>query len=382
MANNSVTLPGTTLGMLGGGQLGGFFSEAALKMGYKVAVWDPDPSAPAKRFAHRKFDGGFDDPDIAQKFSQASSAVSLEWENVPASLVSELEKNNIVRPGSSSLSLAQHRGSEKKFLMDNGFPVTEYALIKDTKEFTNVDIELPWIVKTATLGYDGHGQWKITNPTELSEIQNMITGEGPWVVEKVVSFDLELSVVVASDGEGTLIPYPPTENIHENNILRMSINPGRFDEKVATLAKNLACEVIAAIGDAGLFCVELFLNSNGQLLVNEIAPRPHNSGHHTIDVFSVSQYEQQVRALCGLPLVNPLRFGNSVLLNVLGEEHDELQKLRPIDEVLTNNSARIYSYGKASVRKNRKMGHIMFLSQPVDEMVKTASRVLSILKNE
>ena len=119
-----------------------------------------------------------------------------------------------------------------------------------------------------------------------------------------------------------------------------------------------------------------------QLLVNEIAPRPHNSGHHTIDVFSISQYEQQVRALCGLPLVNPLRFGNSVLLNVLGEEHDELQKLRPIDEVLTNNSARIYSYGKASVRKNRKMGHIMFLSQPVDEMVKTASRVLSILKNE
>ena len=382
MTKNSITLPGTTLGMLGGGQLGGFFAEAALKMGYKVAVWDPDPSAPAKRFAHKKFDGGFDDLGLAQKFSQASNAISLEWENVPASLVSELEKDNIVRPGSNSLSLAQHRGSEKQFLTDNGFPVTDYVLIKDSKEFKNVDIDLPWIVKTATLGYDGHGQWKISNPTEISEIPNKITGKGPWVVEKVVSFDLELSVVVASDGKGTLIPYPPTENIHENNILRLSINPGRFDEKVVNLAQDLACEVIASIGDAGLFCVELFLDKNGQLLVNEIAPRPHNSGHHTIDVFSVSQYEQQVRALCGLPLVNPCGFGTSVLLNVLGEEHVELQKLESINKVLTNNSARIYSYGKASVRKNRKMGHIMFLSQPVDEMVKTASEILRILKNE
>ena len=382
MTKNSITLPGTTLGMLGGGQLGGFFAEAALKMGYKVAVWDPDPSAPAKRFAHKKFDGGFDDLGLAQKFSQASNAISLEWENVPASLVSELEKDTIVRPGRNSLSLAQHSGSEKQFLTDNGFPVTDYVLIKDSKEFKNVDIDLPWIVKTATLGYDGHGQWKINNPTEVSEIPNKITGKGPWVVEKVVSFDLELSVVVASDGKGTLIPYPPTENIHENNILRLSINPGRFDEKVVKLAQDLACEVIASIGDPGLFCVELFLDKNGQLLVNEIAPRPHNSGHHTMEVFSVSQYEQQVRALCGLPLVNPRRFGTSVLLNVLGEEHVELQKLESINKVLTNNSARIYSYGKASVRKNRKMGHIMFLSQPVDEMVKTASEILRILKNE
>ena len=381
MINDQIILPGSTLGMLGGGQLGGFFAEAALRMGYKVAVWDPDPSAPAKRFAYKKFDGDFQDVHIQKEFSKVSDAISLEWENVPATLVSNLEKQNIVRPGSNSLSLAQHRASEKNFLTSNGFPVTNYEVIENKEEFTNIEIELPWIVKTATLGYDGHGQWKVTSSADKKNISNNVTGSGPWIVEKVVNYDLELSVIVASDGKGKLIPYPPTENIHENNILRLSLNPGRFSNLVAERAKDLACQVIKSIGDPGLFCVELFLDTGENLLVNEIAPRPHNSGHHTMDVFSVSQYEQQVRALCGLPLINPNRLNNSVLLNILGEEHNALQNSKSINAILEDSAVRIYSYGKSNVRKNRKMGHVMFLSQPIEELLRIAEKVHDFMKN-
>ena len=348
------------MGMLGGGQIGGFFAEAALRFGYKVSVWDPSPNAPAKRFASTAFDAPFDDLDTLKKFAEVSDCASLEWENIPVTLTDGLEKLIRVRPGSKSLGLAQDRSKEKQFLTENHIPVAKYAVIETPSELGGVQLELPWIVKTATLGYDGHGQWRISNTQDIAGMENVMKGDGPWVVEQVVPFKIELSVVVGYDGGTKIVNFPSTENIHESGILRISISPARVSAETERRAQELAQEVIKNIGEPGVFCVEMFLLENGKLLVNEIAPRPHNSGHHTIDTFTVSQYELQIRALAGLPLVNPQQITSSVLLNVLGDEYTNLTDLHATNSILKNQNARIYSYGKSDVRPGRKMGHILF----------------------
>ena len=370
---------GSTLGMLGGGQIGGFFAEAALRFGYKVSVWDPSLNAPAKRFASVAFDTPFDDPDTLKKFADVSDCASLEWENIPVTLTDGLEKLIRVRPGSKSLGLAQDRTKEKQFLTDHRIPVTEYAVIESPSELGVIQLELPWIVKTATLGYDGHGQWKISNSQDIARIENVLKGDGPWVVEKVVPYKIELSVVVAYDGRTKLVNFPSTENIHENGILRISISPARISAEIKRNAQELAQEVVKNIGDPGVFCVEMFLLENEELLVNEIAPRPHNSGHHTIDSFTVSQYELQIRALVGLPLVTPLQTTPSVLLNVLGEEYTKLTDSYTTNQILENQNTRIYSYGKSDVRPGRKMGHILFSGHSQEDLLSDALETHKVL---
>ena len=376
---NLVIPLGSTLGMLGGGQIGGFFAEAALRFGYKVAVWDPSPDAPAKRFASVAFDAPFDHPDTLQKFADVSDCASLEWENIPVTLTDGLEKLIRVRPGSKSLGLAQDRTKEKHFLTENHIPITKYAVIENPSELGVVQLELPWIVKTATLGYDGHGQWRISNSQDIAGIEKVLKGDGPWVVEQVVPYKIELSVVVGYDGKTKLVTFPPTENIHENGILRISISPARISMEIGRRAQDLAQEVIKNIGDPGVFCVEMFLLENEELLVNEIAPRPHNSGHHTIDSFTVSQYELQIRALVGLPLVNPQQITSSVLLNVLGEEYTNLTDSYTTNWILKNQNARIYSYGKPDVRPGRKMGHILFSGPSQEDLFSDALETHRIL---
>ena len=375
-------LPGATLGMLGGGQLGGFFAEAALRMGYKVAVWDPDPNAPAKRFSHFPVTADFEDSSAYESFTNQVNATSLEWENVPVSLTEKMESDgHIVRPGSNSLELAQNRIKEKAFLKTNGLPVTDYETINDPNELENLLLPLPWIVKTATLGYDGHGQWRINDQEEVqTTIDAMGTG-GPWVVEKVVPFMKELSVVVSANGDGTLITYPSTENLHWEGILKTSISPARIEKSVDLKARELASTVVRFIGGPGVFCVELFLLEDESILVNEIAPRPHNSGHHTIDTFSISQYEQQIRTLCNLPVINPIQHSKSVLLNVLGYEAQKLRVNSGLKKVTQIPTARIYMYGKEEIRDKRKMGHILFVGHQLDELIKTSQETQSILSD-
>ena len=370
---------GSTLGMLGGGQIGGFFAEAALRFGYQVSVWDPSPNAPAKRFAGVAFDAPFDDPATLKKFADVSDCASLEWENIPVTLIEDLEKLIRVRPGSKSLGLAQDRTKEKHFLTENHIPITKYAVIENPAELGVVQLELPWIVKTATLGYDGHGQWRISNSQDIAGIGNFLKGNGPWVVEQVVPYKIEMSVVVGYDGKTNIVTFPPTENIHENGILRISISPARISMEIRRRAQELAQEVIKNIGDPGVFCVEMFMLENEELLVNEIAPRPHNSGHHTIDSFTVSQYELQIRALVGLPLVNPQQITSSVLLNVLGEEYTNLSDSDATKWILKNENARIYSYGKQDVRPGRKMGHILFNGPSQEDLISDALATHKIL---
>jgi len=379
MSSKSVINPGSTLGMLGGGQLGGFFTEAALRMGYKVVVWDPDPFAPAKRYATHSIDAPFSDDDQIKPFSEMVDAISLEWENVPYQLVSKLEDMNLVRPGSKSLKLAQNRIEEKTFLSSNKFPVTSHEFVFDVEGFRNVKLPKPWIIKTATLGYDGHGQWKIEDDFEMDELLKLIHGES-WVVEAVVDYRLEMSVIIVSDGLGKLVAYPPTENTHEGGILRMSISPPRLEADFQDGAIKLAREVIEAIGEAGVFCVEMFLNSKNEILVNEIAPRPHNSGHHSIDAFSISQYESQVRALVGLPILMPDFLNASVLLNILGEEAEILNSSAHQFELYSSSAVRLYMYGKQSVRPRRKMGHVMFVGSSVESLIREAEATLESIR--
>ena len=375
-------LPGATLGMLGGGQLGGFFAEAALRMGYKVAVWDPDPNAPAKRFSHFPVTADFEDSSAYESFTNQVNATSLEWENVPVSLTEKMESDgHIVRPGSNSLELAQNRIKEKAFLKTNGLPVTDYETINDPNELENLLLPLPLIVKTATLGYDGHGQWRINDQEEVqTTIDAMGTG-GRWVVEKVVPFMKELSVVVSANGDGTLITYTSTEKLHWEGILKTSISTARIEKSVDLKARELASTVVKFIGDPGVFCVELFLLEDESILVNEIAHRPHNSGHHTIDTFSISQYEQQIRTLCNLPVINPIQHSKSVLLNVLGYEAQKLRVNSGLKKVTQIPTARIYMYGKEEIRDKRKMGHILFVGHQIDELIKTSQETQSILSD-
>ena len=379
MSSVSLVPPGSTLGMLGGGQLGGFFTEAALRMGYKVAVWDPDPLAPAKRHATHSIDASFDDEEQIKIFSNIVDAISFEWENVPNHLVSKLENGNLVKPGSKSLKLAQNRIEEKTFLSSNTFPVTSHEFVLNVEEFKAIKVPKPWIVKTATLGYDGHGQWKVENDNQESELLKTIHGES-WVIEAVVDYRLEMSVIVVSDGKGDLIAYPPTENTHEGGILRMSISPPRLTNDIQNRAVELAKEVIGSLGDAGVFCVEMFLTTKDEILVNEIAPRPHNSGHHTIEAFSISQYESQVRALVGLPVIKPDFLNASVLLNILGEEANILNDSDHQFKLYSDSSARLYMYGKQSVRPRRKMGHVMFLGNSVASLISKAENTVLALK--
>ena len=380
MSSVSILPPGSTLGMLGGGQLGGFFTEAALRMGYKVAVWDPDPLAPAKRYSTYSIDAPFDDEEQIIFFSNTVDAISLEWENVPSRLVTKLEQTHLVKPGSKSLKLAQNRIEEKTFLSSNKFPVTPHEFVLDMEEFKGIKVPKPWIVKTATLGYDGHGQWKVGNDTQENELLKIIHGES-WVIEAVVDYRLEMSVIVVSDGTGGLIAYPPTENTHEGGILRMSISPPRLTNEIQNRAVELAKELIGSIDDAGVFCVEMFLTKTDEILVNEIAPRPHNSGHHTIDAFSISQYENQVRALVGLPVIKPDFLNASVLLNILGEEANKLNDSDHKFELYSDSSARLYMYGNQSVRTRRKMGHVMFLGDSVESLIRKAENTVIALKD-
>ncbi len=379
MTKPSQISAGSTLGMIAGGQIGGFFSEAALRMGYKVAVWDPDINAPAKRFASEPFTGEFDDKRVFNAFKEIVSGVSVEWENVPNSLIKELEKTVIVKPGSKSLTLAQDRIKEKSFLTSNGFPLTEYVAIQRIDEINGVPFDFPWIIKTATLGYDGHGQWYIKNMTEITGNSALQDSKVPMVVEKVVDYQIEVSVVVAMDDDGKVIAYPPTENLHKGGILKMSISPARIPDEIQSRVIELGCSIIRSIGDPGVFCIEMFLEKNGNLLINEIAPRPHNSGHHTIDAFSVSQYENQVRVLTGLPLREPIMLCESVLLNVLGHEYDALMNNSAINQILSSLNAKIYSYGKTSIRPGRKMGHIVFCGASLDELIRQAESCQDIM---
>jgi 5-(carboxyamino)imidazole ribonucleotide synthase len=276
----------------------------------------------------------------------------------------------------------QNRISEKSFLAENGFPVTPFRAVKNPSEVQKSveGLTLPVICKTATAGYDGHGQWTLNRKNEVDSLSKRLeprpTG---WILEKRVPYLKELSVVVARNEEGAFTAYPVTDNLHEKGILRLCQAPAEIDPALAQKATTLATDVITALKGVGVFCIELFLLNDGTLLINEIAPRPHNSGHYSMDVCTISQFEQQVRILCGLPLVQPQLLSPAVMVNILGSEITALQAPESFQKLLSITGARIYHYRKQVVKEGRKMGHVTIVDSDAKRAVDKARQVRAVL---
>ena len=378
-------LPPATLGMLGGGQLGRFFVSAAHEMGYKVWVLDPDPHSPAGLIADRHLVAAYDDYVALDTLGSECAAVTTEFENVPADTLDYLSKFIPVHPAASAVAVCQNRIAEKTFLAENGLPHGPFAVIRGEDDIRDADAGLfPAVLKVARFGYDGKGQARVADPDEALAAFQQFKGE-PCVLEKMLTLDFEVSVVLARDEAGTVRVFPAGENRHRNGILDVTIAPtpaltgvrGGTKTGERQSAEGIAECIAEQLGYVGTLGVEFFV-CGGALFVNEMAPRPHNSGHHTIDACDVSQYEQQVRALCGLPLATARQHSAAVMVNLLGELWYEDGKghgtYREPDWSVLHAVAglRLHLYAKHHARPGRKMGHFVVIGDDPAQVIEHA----------
>lgn len=355
-------LPGATVGVLGGGQLGRLFAFAALAMGYRVVVLDPDPESPAGRIATRHLQADYRDPQALAEMARACAAVTIEFENVPAdSLRTLAAKGVVVRPGADSVAVAQDRAAEKRFLAAHGIPVAPFAVIESEADLEGAATVtgFPALLKLTRLGYDGKGQRRVD---DLAEARAAFAAFGarPCVQERLLPLAKELSVVLARDARGRLAVYPVAENWHRRGILDVSLVPAPVSAAQAEAARELAIAVAEALDYHGVLAVEFFLLEDGRLLVNEIAPRPHNSGHYTLDACLTSQFEQQLRVLCDLPLGDPRLLSPAAMVNLLGELWSPGEP--DWAAILAEPTVKLHLYGKRVPRPGRKMGHLTCLA--------------------
>ncbi len=372
---------GSWLGCLGGGQLGRMFVHAAQAMGYKVLVLDPDANGPAAQAADDIIVASYDDATAIAEFAKRVAAVTTEFENVPATTLDALAASVPTRPAAAAVRIAQDRRKEKSFFREHGFPVGEFAAIERSEDVANASAALfPGILKTATLGYDGKGQSRVASREEaLAAWRSM--KEAPCVLEALIPFELEISVLVARSHSGEVCVWPVQENQHMNGILDVTIVPARIDAALLGKAQSLAGQLVNALGYVGVLCVEMFVTKHG-LLLNEIAPRPHNSGHYTIEACVTSQFEQQVRVLAGAPLGDASLVRPAVMVNVLGDVwFDALMPMEPAwSELLALAGTHLHLYGKAEPRRARKMGHVTCTAATLDGALATAMAVKRILR--
>lgn len=369
--------PDAMLGMLGGGQLGRMFTLAAHSMGYRVTVLDPDPLSPAGAIADVHLKASYQDHEALEQLADSCVAVTTEFENVPAETLRWLASRCPVRPAGDSVAVAQDRIREKQFLKQAGLRIAPFAVIERDSDFDGLDRSLiPGVLKRARFGYDGKGQARVATLDE-ARIAFAVMGSEPCVLEKLVSLACEVSVVVARGADGAVSDFPIAENRHRNGILDISVVPARISTALARQARQGACEVAKHLDYCGVLAVEFFVTDDGQLLANEIAPRPHNSGHYTIDACATSQFEQQVRTLCGLPLGDARLLSPVVMVNLLG---DSWQHGQPEwDKLFSHPQAKLHLYGKHEARPGRKMGHFTVLGAAVEEALERAQTIRDAL---
>ncbi|MDP3212402.1 5-(carboxyamino)imidazole ribonucleotide synthase [Methylotenera sp.] len=382
MSQSSMILPPAMLGMLGGGQLGRFFVIAAHEMGYKVTVLDPDENSPAGQIADVHICAKYDDEAALDKMAQTCQAITTEFENVPAATLSKLSQSAPVRPSAESVAIAQHRVSEKNFIKNAGLPVAPYAVIQAESDLPADDNEIyPAILKVARFGYDGKGQARVANLLEAKAAFSAFSQE-ECVLEKMLKLDYEVSVVLARDMNGHVATFPTAENSHLNGILDVSIVPARGSDAVNHQAQKLAISVAEKLEYTGVLGVEFFV-CDGELLVNEIAPRPHNSGHYTLDACVTNQFEQQVRVMTGLPLGSSRQHSPAVMVNLLGDiwpDAKVTQQTEPDWKLAFGvPTLKMHLYGKNEARAGRKMGHFTVLNTSRDDAIKLALQVRSEL---
>ncbi|HEX4859566.1 MAG TPA: 5-(carboxyamino)imidazole ribonucleotide synthase [Usitatibacteraceae bacterium] len=354
-------LPGATLGLLGGGQLGRMFTMAARNLDYRVTVLDPDPLSPAAEFATGHLSTAYTHPVSLEEMGRTCAAITTEFENAPSEALLELARSTTVRPGGHAVAVAQDRVAEKSFFRDSGFPVGPFAIIRSDADLAAAlaSVRLPAILKTARFGYDGKGQARIDSPAQLQATIRGWNG-ATCVLEQFLPLSMEISVILARDASGATAVFPVAENRHAHGILDLTIAPARIDPALADQARATAMGLAAKLEYVGVLAVEFFVLDGGVLVVNEIAPRPHNSGHYTIDACRTSQFEQQVRVLCGLPLGDPSQHSPAVMVNLLGDcwRGPDLSTAPDWSVVLRHAGAHLHLYGKREARKGRKMGHV------------------------
>jgi 5-(carboxyamino)imidazole ribonucleotide synthase len=356
-----VILPGATVGVLGGGQLGRMFVLRARTMGYSTVVLDPDPGSPAGTAADLHLRAAYTDPAALDRLAAACAAVTTEFENVPAEALERLARSCRVRPPVRAVAVTQDRISEKEFLERGNFPTAPFRPVRDERELQAAvrEVDLPALLKTSRLGYDGKGQAAVERAEDAPAAFRALGGVA-CVLERRLALETEVSVVLARGDDGTVAPFPVGENRHRDGILETTVVPAQVGRATEEEARSLACRVATALEYVGVLGVEMFVADGGRIYVNELAPRPHNSGHYTLDACSVDQFEQQLRALCALPLAPPRLLSPVAMINLLGDlwSPGEPRWL----EVFRRPGVKLHLYGKAEPRPGRKMGHLNCLA--------------------
>ena len=357
-----IITPKKMLAMLGGGQLGRYFVMSAHKMGYKVTVLDPDPQSPAGRIADVHLCSAYDDKNALDEIIDTCEAATTEFENIPADSLNYLKQKIQVYPDGESVRVVQNRIREKTFLRENAIPVGKFHIINEEQDITNIPEDLfPGILKIAEFGYDGKGQKPIDCKTSLTKAFDEFQKK-PCILEKRVSLDKEVSVVLARSADGLIKCHPVAENVHVNGILDSTLAPANIDQLTEKNVTDLAKMVALKLNYVGVMAVEFFI-SGREIFVNEIAPRPHNSGHYTIDACYSSQFDQQVRTLTEMPIGNPMNHSNAFMINLLGDSWELPSPHEPEwTKIMMENNFNLHLYGKEEPRVGRKMGHVTFLS--------------------
>ncbi|WP_138417818.1 5-(carboxyamino)imidazole ribonucleotide synthase [Aquibacillus sediminis] len=364
MPQNKV-LPGSTIGIIGGGQLGRMMATAAKHLGYRIAVLDPTPNCPTAQVADEQIVAAYDDLEAVGQLADTSDVITYEFENVDLEAARLLETKGMLPQGADLLRITQDREQEKRMMAENELPISPFAIVHNQEELQQAiqqKIELPVVVKTCRGGYDGKGQFKIENETDIEGASEFVMKNKRCIVEKWVPFEKEISVIFTRSQNGEISLFPVAENEHKDHVLHQTIAPAQISETVKQKAIAAARTVAEGINVVGTFAIEMFVQRE-EIYLNEMAPRPHNSGHYTIEACNVSQFEQHIRAVCGLPLLPVYFHGAAIMLNLLGDDVD----------YYTNNldvvsSAHVHVYGKGEVKPKRKMGHLTFVGTQIQQL--------------
>ena len=363
-------LPGATIGVLGSGQLGRMFAIAARRMGYRVHTFSPDQDTPTGQVADVEIVAPYDDLDAVRRFASGVRVVTFEFENVPTETAQAAESRAPVRPSGGILHTTQQRIREKAFLTRTGLAVTPYREVRSSEDLKQAITELgcPGVLKTAAFGYDGKGQVRVESPERAEEAWSAI-GRQEAVLEAFIDFDREISVVAARGADGAFVHYAPAENQHSRHILDVSAAPASISATAAQQAVEMTRCVLEKLGVVGVLCVEFFVLRDGRLLINELAPRPHNSGHLTVDACITSQFEQQLRAVCGLPLGSTAMHSPAAMANILGDLWSSGDPDWPAACAFPD--VKLHLYGKLAPRPGRKMGHLTALDRDAGTAYRT-----------
>lgn len=368
--NNKVILPGQTIGIIGGGQLGRMMALAAKAQGFRIAVLDPNPDSPCGQVADYKIIGPYEDVEAINQLSNVSDVITYEFENIDAAALAWVSKQAYVPQGTALLAITKDRIVEKTAIQKAGIDVAPYGVIHTKQDiYDTIDkLDFPAVLKTSRGGYDGKGQVVIKSLNDIEGAKGLLE-TGPCVLEKWMPFSKEISVIISRNSNGDTAIFPIAENIHLNNILHQTIVPARVSETAVTNAKTVALKLVQALQMVGTLAVEMFVMGDDAIYINELAPRPHNSGHYTIEACETSQFEQHIRSICNWPLGSTKLLKPAVMVNILGEHQSSL-----LEKIPTLSNWKIHLYGKEEAKTGRKMGHVTLLRDTVEEALQESEK--------